>query len=609
MVSVGKEGGKKRAKHGRALSIGALFSVVLTCIALAAGGTVSVWRGYQTYEREQEARVNRDSRYAHTLARSVSIFLDSAATSVQTLASEAQAEPALDAASMQPLVERFAVSNEHAFISMYIIGTNGIEVADYYPAGADDAERLEGIGLDLSDRPYVQAVLSTGEPTVSHALIGRSTDVPVVVVSAPIFSNDGSVAGIAAGSLSLGALTGLAAQATTEDAVFPVVVDAVGRVVVHQDQELVSTTSSFADLEPAVRSLAGEQGFIDSYVEPSGSSYTAAYAPVAEYGWGVWVAQDTSTLTSAALAAARDAMISFAIILTLAGITFFFSSRLIFLPLRRIAKQVEQITAGRLGGSIDLKGTIRSSEVSVLTEKFNQMSTSLKESLGVKSQFLDVVSHVFRTPITILKWQSESWLDRSAGMSDEQRQSWVECAVAAQRLQLALDNVLVAQEITKLGVVRPVQPGTIDLVKLLRDLTSNFATLAKKQGVTVTAHVSGPVRAYGDAQQIRNAFEAVIANAVLYSEKGDVVTASLDQVGEQAVFTVVDTGIGISPREYKMLFTPFFRGGAAVKKYTDGTGLGLFIAKSFIESHRGTIVVRSRVGRGTTVVVRLPTTP
>src|SRR5690606_18244477 len=127
-------------------SAAAILFVIMAFFALIGGGLAAVWRGYDTYHRERQAVLDRDAMYAHTLSRSVHIFLDNAQTTVSTLSREAEALPEVTAETLQPLVRRFAEENAASFISMYVISPEGVEIADYFPEGIDDTDRLGGIG-------------------------------------------------------------------------------------------------------------------------------------------------------------------------------------------------------------------------------------------------------------------------------------------------------------------------------------------------------------------------------------------------------------------------------------------------------------------------------
>ena len=109
-----------------------------------------------------------------------------------------------------------------------------------------------------------------------------------------------------------------------------------------------------------------------------------------------------------------------------------------------------------------------------------------------------------------------------------------------------------------------------------------------------------------DPDAIHRLVENLLTNAIKFSPRGGEVTIRLAEEDAGAVLTVKDQGHGISAEEQKGLFLPFQLAAAAVHSVIPGTGLGLYVARIIVEAHCGTISLRSKVGKGTTVTVRLP---
>ncbi len=593
------------------LRVSEIFLVVALLLTLVGGTAVSLWHGRETYRREEASVLRRDAQYAHTLSRSVSIFLSGAVAGVSTLAAEAGARPELTPEHLDALVERFAKEIDLIFISMYVIGPDGVEISDYFPSGETPEERVAGVGVDLSDRPYFKEAMETRAPVVSEAVIGRSTRRPVVVVAVPILAEDGSVRGVAAGSLDLRALLQLGRRAIEEDASTPVILDAAGRVVVHRDEALVGALADFGALPPARAAFAGGEGTLKSYQEPDGATYSAAYAPVPGFGWAVWVAHGTDRLAALGRQAFVEAMVTLLLMLLAAAAAFTVVSRSLLRPLKQMSAQTERIAAGDLRAQVELKGSIASVEVMALTEKFNGMVVALRNSiemqkqmLSTKTQFLDVVAHVFRTPITILKWWAESWMERRDELAEEQKRGLYDSFDAIQRLTIGFDNVLLAQEISQNVQKADFKPVKID--GLIDAAIARLKPLAEIAGVAIrrTGSCRSPI--LGDERMLGKAIEVVVANGIFYNNRGGTLHVGVAEQGGRVSLFFEDTGIGILKTELANLFQPFFRGELARKKSTDGSGLGLFIAKSYVDMHGGSIEIASDAGAGTRVIIDLP---
>ena len=150
---------------------------------------------------------------------------------------------------------------------------------------------------------------------------------------------------------------------------------------------------------------------------------------------------------------------------------------------------------------------------------------------------------------------------------------------------------------------------SVNLGALIRDLAEEFASIAEKKGlhfeIVFPKETSFVVTA--DEGKIRQIFSNLIDNAIKYTPEGGV-TLSLakNNVRETILFQIQDTGIGLSQDDIHHLFGKFTRGAEGQKQYTEGSGLGLYVAKIMLEAHRGKIWVDSEgPGKGSTFVVEL----
>ena len=109
-----------------------------------------------------------------------------------------------------------------------------------------------------------------------------------------------------------------------------------------------------------------------------------------------------------------------------------------------------------------------------------------------------------------------------------------------------------------------------------------------------------------DANKLEFVFSNVVDNAIKYTPTGGSVVVSAERKGNEVVVSVTDTGIGISEPDADRVFTKFFRSREAISYFTDGSGLGLYVAKNIVDQHGGKIRFESSKGKGTTFSVSLP---
>lgn len=216
--------------------------------------------------------------------------------------------------------------------------------------------------------------------------------------------------------------------------------------------------------------------------------------------------------------------------------------------------------------------------------------------------FVSMVSHEFRTPLTIIDGNAQIILNRGAKLPEEmlqKRSTTIRSAV--ERLVRLIETVLSVHmmESGKLSI----ETAPCDLEKLVRDAAADQQDISPHHKITVDI---GPIprKLQLDEKVIRQTMTNLLSNAVKYSPKTPDIHVSVQQEGVDIVIQVTDKGVGIPEAEMPRIFAKYFR--ASTSGGIPGSGLGLSLVKQFIELHKGTIGLESQVGVGTIVTVRLP---
>lgn len=224
----------------------------------------------------------------------------------------------------------------------------------------------------------------------------------------------------------------------------------------------------------------------------------------------------------------------------------------------------------------------------------------------LKSNFVGTATHQMRTPITSIRWGLNALASGDLGELNAEQKKMITGLADTNAFVLSLVNDL-------LNVSRVEQLNTsdecesINLCILLKDLIKNESIASEKKKLTVSVTCSHPVMPfYGSKTDIALAFQNLLDNAIKYSNDNGSITITLKQKEDNLVITVADTGIGISLEDQRLLFNKFFRGKNAVLVETDGSGLGLFLAREIIEGHGGSISVTSELNKGTMFHIVLP---
>jgi PAS domain S-box-containing protein len=226
-----------------------------------------------------------------------------------------------------------------------------------------------------------------------------------------------------------------------------------------------------------------------------------------------------------------------------------------------------------------------------------------KELGELKSNFVSMVSHEFRTPLGIIMSSSEileRYLER---LGPEQRVEQLQAVRKSVRRMAGL-----MEEVLLLGKAEAGQmefkPVAIDLAAFCSRLTDELLSATDRRCPIHFRADPLPPYASGDESLLRHIFTNLLANAVKYSQPGSPVHFSAGSASGQAVFRVRDQGLGIPEVDQERLFRAFHRGGNV--GHIPGTGLGLSIVKRCVDLHGGTIEVESTEAAGTTFIVSLP---
>jgi signal transduction histidine kinase len=148
----------------------------------------------------------------------------------------------------------------------------------------------------------------------------------------------------------------------------------------------------------------------------------------------------------------------------------------------------------------------------------------------------------------------------------------------------------------------------IDLHDSIKSVLTDLAPDAHKRNVTIELDnkLANGIFAAADAIQLRLVLQNVMENAVKYTHSGGLITVSLADAGSTLSISIKDTGIGIPPDQQAQIFKQFFRARNAMKVETDGSGLGLSLARETLERMHGAITFTSEENVGTTFVLTLP---
>jgi len=221
----------------------------------------------------------------------------------------------------------------------------------------------------------------------------------------------------------------------------------------------------------------------------------------------------------------------------------------------------------------------------------------------LKSNFVSMVSHEFRTPLGIIQSSAELLREFYQKMpADDREQQLDSISRNTRRMAALMEEMLVLSRLDA-GKLE-FQPAAMDLGRFCRRLVDEVRSATNRR-CCIELNLAAPeVNAEADERLLGHIFTNLLSNAVKYSEPGSTVSFAIERAGNNAVCTIRDYGIGIYADDQQHLFKAFHRGANVGTR--PGTGLGLLLVKRCVELHHGTVQLFSQPGEGTTVTVLLP---
>ena len=229
--------------------------------------------------------------------------------------------------------------------------------------------------------------------------------------------------------------------------------------------------------------------------------------------------------------------------------------------------------------------------------------TDLERVETMRRDFIENVSHELRTPLTVLCGFLETLSDTGGTDGELLRRSLPLMADQARRMQRLVEDLLTLSRLESSH--NPPREEEIDVGELARDLHQDALALSGGRH-RVLLDVKCRDGLLAAEEELRSAFGNLISNAVRYTQERGEVTIGWRRQGEEAVFSVHDTGIGIAPQHIPRLTERFYRVDRSRSRETGGTGLGLAIVKHVLSRHQGRLETTSEPGRGSTFSAVFP---
>ena len=279
-------------------------------------------------------------------------------------------------------------------------------------------------------------------------------------------------------------------------------------------------------------------------------------------------------------------------------------SRRALAPVDALTRTARTISGHNLSSRLEQLQT--GDELQRLSDTLNEMLARIESAFLRITEFTADASHELRTPIALIHTEAELALRRSRNETEYQ-EALRHILLEAERTAKLIEELLALARADSGREALDIHP--IDLLPLLQESASKWTQVAVLRNLQFEASLAAtPLPVAGDANALRRAFDILLDNAMKYtSSPGNIkLTAGENKKEGHVIVSVEDTGMGIAPEDQARIFERFYRVDKARSRELGGAGLGLAIAQWIVHLHRGTITVKSEVGKGSTFLIQIP---
>jgi len=237
-----------------------------------------------------------------------------------------------------------------------------------------------------------------------------------------------------------------------------------------------------------------------------------------------------------------------------------------------------------------------------ITER-RRIENELKNSERLKTEFMNIVAHELKSPVTPIKGYLELIIsDKNAS---ERIKNWAKVSLRnAERLLKLVNDIL---DVSRLDTdTMRFEMEKLNINQILNEISEDIKPAIKNKKLKLITNIPKELpEVFGDKNRLIQVFKNLLENAIKFTDNGTI-TIEAEKKNDHLLFAVKDTGIGISKYELKKIFNKFYQAYTGEDRKNEGTGLGLYICKEIVQKHNGEIWAESEIGKGSQFYIKLP---
>lgn len=273
-------------------------------------------------------------------------------------------------------------------------------------------------------------------------------------------------------------------------------------------------------------------------------------------------------------------------------------SRRISRPIIRVINSAQMISKGYYGDRSCEKSSTK--EINQLTNAINDLAQNLESQEGLRRQLTADVAHELRTPLATLQSHMEAMID---GIWEADTDRLKSCHEEIMRLNRLVGDLGKLAKYESENVI--LNKTEFEFGELIKRIIQNFESEFRSKNIDLLLNISQQ-NIFADKDKVIQVVINLVSNALKYTENGGEVRINLTADKDNVEFNIMDSGAGIAKQDLPHIFERFYRADKSRNRMTGGAGIGLTIAKSIVEAHKGSMGVQSELGKGTIFSVSLP---